>query len=169
MDTQILLEKAAAALAPWALASSNPETNRLDVTIAPENLKPAVSALLASRWGYFAALTGLDVPPSGEGETAKEGMVECLYHFCEGSAVTTLRISVPYSRAVLDSICDLIPSATLYERELLEMFGVDLTGTPSRERLLLADDWPDGVYPLRKSFTGLVVSNEKENLNGCAA
>ncbi|NMC80497.1 MAG: hydrogenase large subunit, partial [Chloroflexi bacterium] len=49
----------------------------------------------------------------------------------------------------------LIPSATLYERELMEMMGVQLVGTPSSDRLLLPDEWPENVFPLRKSFTGL--------------
>ena len=67
----------------------------------------------------------------------------------------SVRVRVPYSHAELDSICDLIRSATLYEREFIEMLGVTLRGTPSTARLLLSDDWPDGVYPLRKSFAGL--------------
>ena len=123
-------------------------------SIEPGSLKPAVKALLKAHWGYFAALTGLDQPPTGEGETAVEGRVELLYHFCNGAAVLTLRMSVPYSDAKIDSICDILPSATLYERELIEMFGVECVDTPSTEKLLLSDDWPDGVYPLRKSFTG---------------
>ena len=29
------------------------------------------------------------------------------------------------------------------------------------EKLLLSDDWPDGVYPLRKSFTGFAKLDEE--------
>ena len=32
----------------------------------------------------------------------------------------------------------------------MEMFGVVVDGTPNPSRLFLPDDWPDGVYPLRK-------------------
>jgi ech hydrogenase subunit E len=32
----------------------------------------------------------------------------------------------------------------------MEMFGVVVEGTPNTNRLFLPDDWPDGVYPLRK-------------------
>jgi Ni,Fe-hydrogenase III component G len=62
---------------------------------------------------------------------------------------------VPYHDPRLPSICPLIPSATLYERELIEMFGFVIEDTPDPARLLLPDDWPDGVYPLRKAFEGL--------------
>jgi Ni,Fe-hydrogenase III component G len=32
------------------------------------------------------------------------------------------------------------------------MLGLTVTGTPDPSRLFLPDDWPDGVYPLRKDF-----------------
>jgi Ni,Fe-hydrogenase III component G len=145
-----LLAMAENMLRPWALEFTYPEPGRLDVLIRADNLKLVVGTIMEERWGYLAAITGLDLPPSGE----SEGQVEGLYQFCEGAAVLTVRARVPYSAAVMDSICDLIPSATLYEREFIEMLGVTLRGTPSTDRLLLADDWPDGIYPLRKSFTG---------------
>jgi NADH:ubiquinone oxidoreductase subunit C len=149
-----LLGQAELILRPWAADFIHPEENRMDVVVHPEHLKMAVKTLINARWGYFAALTGLDLPPlAGEPET--EGHIEGLYHFCEGAAVLTLRVRVSYAEAVIDSICDMIPSATLYEREFIEMFGVTLRNTPSTMPLLLADDWPAGIYPMRKSFTGL--------------
>jgi Ni,Fe-hydrogenase III component G len=48
-----------------------------------------------------------------------------------------------------------VPTATLYERELQEMFGFVIEETPVPDRLVLPDDWPAGVYPLRKSFSRL--------------
>ena len=80
--------------------------------------------------------------------------MEVLYQFCEGPAVTTLRVTVPYSKAVIPTVCGIIPSATLYEREIIEMFGITIEGTPNTDKLLLPDDWPDKVYPMRKEFTG---------------
>jgi Ni,Fe-hydrogenase III component G len=112
--------------------------------------------MMGAGWPYLSAITGLDEPPStGEGEPEQEGQIELLYHFCRGPYILTLRIRLPYSRPVVPSVCSLIPYATLYERELIEMFGVEIEGTPSKARLLLPDDWPEGVYPLRKSFKGL--------------
>ena len=59
-----------------------------------------------------------------------EDRLEALYHFVNGAAVATLRVSVPYHDTRLPTICPLIPSATLYERELQEMFGFVVEGTP---------------------------------------
>lgn len=151
MDTQTTLQTASDLLKPWALEFKTPEANRVDVYIESGNLIPAVKALLDQHLGYLSAITGLDVPATAD----REGAVEVLYHFCQDSAIVTLRLKVPYSNASVPSVCSLIPSVTLYERELMEMYGVEVLGTPNTDRLLLPDDWPKGVYPMRKSFTGL--------------
>lgn len=162
MDTSGNLSAIEQLLQPWALRSNYPEDNRLDVYVTPANLKATVKALVEAHWGYLAAITGLDQPPAPPqaeeatpAEPGQEGEIEVIYHFCHKALVVSLRVSVPYSAAKLPSVCDLIPSATLYERELMEMVGVQLVGTPSSDRLLLPDEWPENVFPLRKSFTGL--------------
>ncbi len=157
MDTETALQNAEAMLQPLVHEFKRPELNRLDAWIAAQNLKAAVQALVDAHWGYLVAITGLDVPakPAPEGEAAAENSVDVMYHFAEGAAIVTLRVNVPYSAAVVPTVCDLLPAATLYERELIEMLGVTIEGTPVTDHLILPDDWPDGVYPLRKSFTGL--------------
>lgn len=171
-DPQPYLQKAAELVAPWQEAARTPEAGRLDVVIHRKHLLAAVGALVKARWGYLSAITGLDRPglqgagsdekkwnqtvQPGEAGGAAEaaGALEVLYHFCKGAAVLTLRVSVPYAQAEVPSICPLIPAATLYERELIEMFGVAVAGTPNTDRLLLPDDWPADIYPLRKAFHG---------------
>lgn len=148
------LQRAENLLQPYGQNFNRPELNRLDVYLQRENLLAAVQALLEARWGYLSTITGIDRPSAAveEGQTPMEGEIEVLYSFCSGAAVVSLRVRVPYSDAALPSICPLIPSATLGERELMEMFGIKVEGTPDTSRLILADSWPEGVYPLRKSF-----------------
>jgi Ni,Fe-hydrogenase III component G len=165
IDASDLLGQAELILRPWAADYSHPEANRMDVVLPPEYLKMAVKALHTAHWGYFAALTGLDLPIP-PGSTASEGHVEGLYHFCEGAAVLTLRVRLPYSKPQVDTLCDIIPSASLYEREFVEMFGVVVLNSPAEGHLLLADDWPEDVYPMRKAFTGLQPEKETEVQGG---
>ena len=159
MTTQDALQTAESVLQPIASQLTRPTADRLDATIAAGQLPVAVAALQQARFGYLSAITGLDWPPVAAKAPApgQPGRIEALYHFCEGAAVVTLRVTVPYDDARIPSICGLIPSATLYERELGEMLGVTLAGTPVTDHLLLPDTWPDGVYPLRKSFTGKTI------------
>ncbi len=158
MTTQDVLQAAESVLQPIASQLARPAADRLDATVAAASLRAAVEALQRAHLGYLSAITGLDCPPvPAKGQSAEQpGRVEALYHFCEGALVVTLRVAVPYDDARIPSICGLIPSATLFERELAEMLGVTVEGTPVTDHLLLPESWPDGVYPLRKSFTGKV-------------
>lgn len=146
--TETALNLATQILAPWAKGSETAEPNRLDVIIEVGDLTAAAEALQHAHWGYLAAITGLDL-----GSAA--GRLELLYHFCEGAAVLTLRLQVPYEAAVVPSLCPWIPSAAFFERELEEMLGVTVSGAPNHDPLFLPENWPAGVYPLRKEFTGL--------------
>ncbi len=174
MDTQTALTAAERLLQPFASEIQRPpDPARVDAVLPPGRLVGAVTALGDAKWGYVSAITALDhpatpakpgapaataapPPETGGGATAPaEGAIELLYHFCEGAAVVTLRVKVPYSAAVVPSVCAVVPYATMYEREAEEMLGVRIEGTPMKAHFLLPEDWPDGVYPLRKAFTGL--------------
>jgi NADH:ubiquinone oxidoreductase subunit C len=156
-------------LQQWILSEKTPENDRLDIEIKPEDIKPCVKALVDARWGYLSAITAMDHPEYVVAEETKEktilpdkGNIELLYHFCEGPAIISLRVALPYNNPKMDSICEIIPSATLYEREAIELIGVEYIGTPSTEHLLLPDEWPANVYPLRKAFTGLEKAKKSE-------
>jgi len=159
MDMEKLLKNAEDLLNPLGVQLSRPASYRLDAAVSVEKLIPAVKALTKGKWGYLAAITGLDKPAPVPAEGAKSGenQLEVLYQFCEGAVITTLRVVIPYSHAVIPTVCEVIPMATLYEREIIEMFGITIEGTPNTDKLLLPDDWPDKVYPLRKEFTGFGV------------
>lgn len=118
-----------------------PEATRLDALLDTGNLLRAVWRLNNVGWGYLAAITGLD---SGS-------EFEVLYHFCQGPAVLTLRLRCPYAAATVPSVCQTYPYASVFERELMEMFGITVAGTPDTSRLFLPDDWPEGRYPLCKT------------------
>ena len=161
MDMTQVMQEAEELLKPWAAEiKSMEEKKMLDVRLEADKLLKAVETLEKAHWGYLAAITGLDhpAPKPAEGEAqvgaADDGSVEAIYHFCRDAVVLNLRVFIPYAKPQVPSVCGLIPSATLYERELIEMFGVECVGTPNTDHLVLPEDWPDGVYPLRKSFTG---------------
>ena len=137
------LEQAQQLLDTWVENWSTPEENRLDAQITVDHLRGAVKRLDEHCWGYLIAITGLD---SG----AEAGVIEVLYHFSSGAAVLTLRVTIPREKALVPSICSVITYASVFERELSEMFGVEVYDTPDPSRLYLPDDWDEDVYPLRK-------------------
>lgn len=125
--------------------TGNGRLDCLDINVTAEELLTVIQALLDNDWGYLATITGVDLG-------VEAGEIEVMYHFCHGAAVVTLSVKVPRDNAIVPSVCGLIPSASFYERELLEMFGVTITNTPNTDHLFLPDNWPENVYPLRKDF-----------------
>lgn len=134
-------------LVDWAERIEQVAPNRLDAYMYDiADLQPAVAGLRVKRLGYLAAITGLD-------PGIDQDKLEILYHFCTGSLVLTLRYWVPKSGVVIPSLTSFVPSAESHERELSEMFGVEIEDFAKQripKHLYLPDDWPDGVYPMRK-------------------
>jgi Ni,Fe-hydrogenase III component G len=148
ISTARLLEMAGELLLPWTERTDVPVANRLDVIIKAADLPDAARKLYDSDWGYLVAITGLDLGP-------EVNALEVLYHFGEGAAVVTLRVTIPRENATIPSVCHIIPAAVFFERELSEMFGIVVEGLVDPSRLFLPDEWPADTFPLRKDFTGL--------------
>jgi Ni,Fe-hydrogenase III large subunit/Ni,Fe-hydrogenase III component G len=70
----------------------------------------------------------------------------------EGAAKShvTVRGLVPADKPEFPSVTPLVPASVWGEREARDMFGLQPVGLPDQRRLVLPDDWPDGLYPLRK-------------------
>ena len=63
-----------------------------------------------------------------------------------------LRERVPKSAPHIRSQGELFPSLILHEREMVDLFGVQVSGLPEGPRYPLPDCWPEGEYPLRKEW-----------------
>jgi Ni,Fe-hydrogenase III component G len=148
MNTEEILTLASGIVKSWDWATeiSRPNPKQLDVKVnLLQELVPIIVALRVKRLGYLSAIVCLDLGPE-----ANE--MEALYHFCPGDAVIALRVRIPRNGGVLPSLCEIVPGAEVFERELREMFGIEITGLHTPDRLYLPDDWPEGVYPMRKDF-----------------
>jgi len=62
----------------------------------------------------------------------------------------TVRALVPAADPTFPSVTCKVPAAVWYEREAYDMFGLRAIGLPDPRRLVLADDWPANLHPLRK-------------------
>ncbi|HPW17291.1 MAG TPA: NADH-quinone oxidoreductase subunit C [Candidatus Aminicenantes bacterium] len=141
-DTEIV-ERLKGDLGARALEIANPDRRRIFLKVAPADLVAAVT-LLRDRYdcAFLSTISGLD---AGEA-------FEVLYHFASPVTTIHVRTATPRSDPRLPSICAVIPGAVLYEREIQEMFGIVVDGIPDGRRLNLPDDWPDGVFPMRKDW-----------------
>src|SRR5512140_3754787 len=124
MSSEEILALAEEILKPWAAVTeiSRPRPDRLNVTVkAADQLLPIVVGLRVKRLGYLSAIVGMDLGP-------EKNEIEVLYYFCPESAIISLRLRVPRESASLPTLSDVIPSAEVFERELREMFGIEVAG-----------------------------------------
>ena len=68
----------------------------------------------------------------------------------EDKCFITVKTLIPGSDPTFPSVTPLVPACVWYEREAFDMYGLVAEGLPDKRRLVLSDDWPDGLHPLRK-------------------
>jgi len=117
---------------------------RLIVRTVREHLKETMKALIALEgFTHLSTITTVDFGSE----------IEVIYHIACEDMLISLKVQVSKENPTLTTIVDLIPGAVLYEREVHDLFGVKFEGNPDLSPLLLPDNWPDDVYPLRKEWT----------------
>ena len=129
-----------------------PRDNRIYIRVAPEKAPDLIEYLFFKYKCKFCTATGIDM---------REG-VEIIYHLAreDKNMLINVKTLVTYPELEIDSIGKRIPAFRWIEREINEMLGVTFIGHPDMRRLLLADSFPKGKYPLRKDFKNSDVSDE---------
>jgi len=113
---------------------------RLWVALTPEELMPAVNTLREKlAIVQLAVIVGEDVRDAFLGN----------YVFT-GPKVVVLQVRINRDNPEVPSLATMIPGAMVYERELKDLFGILPVGHPDLRRQAVPEDWPVGVYPLRK-------------------
>lgn len=64
----------------------------------------------------------------------------------------TIEAAVAPEAPEFPAITPMVPAAHWYEREVRDLLGLTPVGHPDPRPLVLHDDWPEGLYPLRKDF-----------------
>jgi Ni,Fe-hydrogenase III component G len=68
------------------------------------------------------------------------------------NVVVSFRVRLEKTGLSIDSLANLFEGANWIEREMNELLGIEFRGHPDMRRLLLPDEWPEGVYPLRRDY-----------------
>ena len=89
----------------------------------------------------------------GEDDRASSGAFRLSWVFAPASGGwATIEAAIDPRNPSFPSVTPVVPAANWYEREVRDLFGIEPLGHPDPRRLVLHDDWPDEVYPLRKDF-----------------
>ncbi len=133
-----------------------PRPRRIRIQVRRNAFKKAIQYLTQkANFTHISTITGIDVGDE----------IEAIYHLSrDGKIELSLKVRTPKDNPVLPTITDIIPGATLYEREVHDLLGVTFEGHPDLSPLVLPEGWPPDVYPLRKEWT--IEKIEKEVAKG---
>ena len=120
------------------------DVRRVFITVQPQDLVEACR-MIREKLDIFHIST-----ISARDTTAN---IEINYHFARPGVVVTVKTLVDRQSPAVRTITGVFPGAIFYEREVHDILGVKFEGHPDPRRLVLPDDWPDGVYPLRKDWS----------------
>lgn len=121
-----------------------PRARRVFAQTKQERLTEVIDyAVKKMGFSILCTITGLDNVTS----------FEVIYHLARPSG-STLNLSalLPKDHSVIRTITCLFPAAEMYERELMDLLGIQVEGLPPGSRYPLPDNWPVGAYPLRKDW-----------------
>lgn len=140
-------ESVAARCGGAVLSVTQPHADTLRFAIEKAAMRAAVEELVNKFQARFIISVGTDRRPL-TGDFA----ILHLFSLDRAHLYVLLESPVPEHDPRIESITEVIPGANWAEREFRDAIGVDADGHPDPRRLLLADDWPEGMYPLRKDF-----------------
>lgn len=117
---------------------------RIYIEIRPDSLIKIAGYVFKDLKARFNTATGLDC----------RYHMEVLYHFTleDINLLVSLRVKLQKPKLEIVSLTSLMEGANWIEREIHELLGINFKNHPDLRRLLLSDDWPEGVYPLRCDY-----------------
>jgi len=88
----------------------------------------------------ITAITGLDLGAN----------LGVYYHVHATNVFVTIKAEVPKENPKIQTIVDIHPGALFHELEVADLLGVIFEGNPTSGHFVLSENWPEGIYPLRK-------------------
>ena len=127
------------------LASTQPNPFRLFLTVDRENIQDVADYIFNTAKARLILSAATDKSPINN-------TYEVTYVFSldRDNLIVALKEVVPPSDPRVPSLTNIIPGADWHEREMRDLMGIVPEGHPDPRRLVVSDDWPEDVFPLRK-------------------
>ena len=116
------------------------------MTVALDSAPDVIEYLYYQRGGWLPVMVGND-------ERQINGHYALYYLLSMEEADPgwiMVRVEVPRDTGEFLAVSPKVPAAVWSEREVQDMFGLKAQGIIDNRNLVLPDDWPQGLYPLRK-------------------
>ena len=119
--------------------------NRHLIEVNYVNLPEVIRKLVIDFKIHFSTCLGVD-------SRALNNMYELYYILTCKDNVIIVKSKIPYSILKSYSCTKYIPACNWCEREIKDLLGIEFLEHPDTRKLILPDNWPSNVNPLRKEF-----------------
>jgi len=124
------------------------ETGKFDpwFVIKPEDLVEVARKLFEDeslKMDYLCNISGVDTTEQFEVHYSLASIA--LKHRFD------IKMALPYDGAAVDSVQEIWTGANWHEREIWELYGIDIKNHGNLKRFLLPDEWDQG-HPMRKDW-----------------
>lgn len=120
--------------------------NQPVMTVKADSAPVIIEYLYYQRGGWLPVMVGNDERPL----INKFALYYVLSMEEEDRCMLQVRVEVPADTCEFYAVSPKVPAAVWSEREVQDMFGLHAIGIIDNRNLVLPDDWPQGMYPLRK-------------------
>lgn len=154
MADDTLIDALRAGAAGSADAGIGPRPSDITVRLGRTDDLPGVVAVLMEQYAMtLATIVATDETVTPDGDFKVRYLFEPATPDAPDQFVTLL-VSVDAAHPELPSLTTAVPAANWHEREMRDLFGIVPVGHPDPRPLVVHDGWPQGLFPLRKSFDG---------------
>lgn len=141
-----VLKKIKDKLSKKILKAYEKSPRRTYIDLRPEDIPQAASFIFKDLKARFVIASGVDTREH----------IEILYHFAFDrlDKILSLRTRLDRENPEIESLTSVIRGTEWIEREIHELLGVNFRNHPNLKKLLMAEDWPENKYPLRRDYRG---------------
>lgn len=149
MDAKVAIERIQERFRENIIKIEEKVKNKIYVTVDRKSLAPVARFLFEDMGFRYIVGAGTD-----RRKLEGDFLVTHFFSFDKDKIFLVLHAPVPATETELevDSITPFIPAANFAERETYDLLGIRFKGHPDPRRLVLPDDWPPNLHPLRKDF-----------------
>ena len=121
-------------------------SDQVTITVPKDMLPDVVEFLYYGRGGWLPNMVANDERPLN----GRYALYYLLSMEEADPGFVTVRTEIDPHSMEYPSVTPRVPACVWSEREAYDLFGLRAQGLPDERRLVLPDDWPSGLFPLRK-------------------
>lgn len=157
MTGQELIHRIRGGFGPKIRDAREPRAGQIYVTVSPTYIPQLARCFVNELGARFLITVGADTrrmksPMIGSGGmgVVNSFVASHIFSLDDEKIFLTLRAVLDPDHPRIPTITEIVPGVKWAENEIHDLLGVEVEGHPDPRRLVLPDDWPEGIWPLRK-------------------